>query len=449
VSQVSQNQLQQILTVARQGSLATIAGGLGKVDKAVDQVSSLLHALENSPANATHDVSPQSDPSRVLAGTEKTSIQKTQELGERIQIAVRAELDKQGLTGLGSRWLNDSGPTSPFMQIFTNAVRGTDPATAIVNKMAENPLDGFIPGNFAVGGFDVKGAQEVLSVPGLERFKGPDIFSLKNAKDAAGGIASAEPTWPKGKINGEYYQFRSPEGSFRVVERGNHLAVDVSGGLQKEISQHQGDRGTTQVNVKDANGVLAKVFLKSNTFDVYLRWAPKAGTQETQADKDKHPKYEGTRYTVDPKTKVETQQDLSTKKYESPDGPLIPREPVNFDPDKKLNGLRLPGTESEPDMSTYVDRLARGIVAGLMSKINPNPNGPLVEGGQDGSVPAKLGGILGGDPPSSDPTVSPTRPKGPKPLGMDEGPEPVLAATQSGTPDRTGAEMLALHGFIR
>ena len=47
VSQVSQNQLQQILTVARQGSMASTAGGFGKVDKAVDRVGSLLHALEN------------------------------------------------------------------------------------------------------------------------------------------------------------------------------------------------------------------------------------------------------------------------------------------------------------------------------------------------------------------------------------------------------------------
>src|SRR5262249_34215747 len=157
-------------------------------------------------------------------------------------------------------------------------------------------------------GFDVQGAKDALSVPGLEAFRGPDILSFKSAADAKAGILSFDPSDNAvGRAIGEAVG--------KAVETIKQLP-DIVKGLPEDI----------------AHGIDALFHLVTPNVN-----------ERKQLE------------TLEPGAQ-------GTKKYESPDGPVIPREQVNFDPQKTLNGVQQPGSEGRVDMSMYIDRFIHGVV---------------------------------------------------------------------------------------
>lgn len=111
------------------------------------------------------------------------------------------------------------------------------------------------------------------------------------------------------------------------------------------------------------------------------------------------------------------------KKYEVPDGAAHLGDGTLPTGGFNLNQVQDPGDESRPiDYSAYIDRLARGIVLGVMSVINPAPGegSPGGTGGSSGggSGPVTAPGIVGGDPADETPLATVTTPKGPNPGGL-------------------------------
>jgi len=395
IPQVTPDQLQRILAQAAPRQTRTpmvnqplTQSTLASLDKAAERLTSLLKWAESLQPDVTNDVS-LNDPLETIGGHDgKTSLQELQGLGKKIMDGLRAELDKEGLGGFAAHLFADANAPNVFAQAFIGAVRGADPGSpwyrngAVVGKTAPNtPFDDVLPGAH-FSGRDVEGAQEALSVPGLEAFKGPDILSFKSTADAKAGILSFDPSDNAvGKAIGEAVG--------KAVETIKQLP-DIVKALPENI----------------AHGIDALFHLVTpNVHEREQLETLEPGAQET-------------------------------KSYESPDGPVIPREQVNFDPQKTLNSVQQPGSEGRVDMSMYIDRFIHGVVAGLMSKINPNPDGPVVGAGESTGQPGKLGGILGGDPSSGDPVVVPTTAKGPKPMGVGGPGGPIPGITTPGGPLR-------------
>lgn len=336
--------------------------------------------------------------------------------------SVRAELDKQGLSGMFGHWIPGGEDANPFFESLIDATRqNSDPMQAILDQLAFNPLGDLTAGGLTVGGLDLQMARDALSVPGLEAFQGPDVLSMTlrdlnswssdgPAAPPATGAAAPGPREPSPPI-ATYYD----KNGVKVVELANgYRQVQVSEGLSK---------GTLKFNTHTAIPIYDK------DGNIVLTVAiPEAGNKDKNEIIVKAPADKGgTRIIMDPKTgKTGTtwlMPDVKVpalNRYELPDGPVFPQGPIQFDPQTKLDQLTQPGIEGDVDYGAMIDRLARGLVAHLMSKVNPNPNGPVVEGGDKGG--SQVDGIVGGDRHDDTPVIHVTRGKGPKPIGNPDSP---------------------------
>jgi hypothetical protein len=382
------------------------------LDRIVQMQQMIERMMDQMSADMSSTFELGSDPLAAKDPTDMENFWLQDDTFTRFMDGVKAELERLGLSGLLGRFGESGEPD--LAGLFGETARSADPMQTILDQLTSSSFADLMDGELAsaLGGVSVEMAREALSVPGLEAFQGPDVMSMNPADINA--LSSASPV-------GTYHYDGKTGVSVVETSNGNRY-VDVPLGYSKETSD----------NVTWWNGEVGRVVEVRDTNDqqVLIVFLPEPGNTERNEvtlsvwNEDLEA-YELVRVTMDPETgeTEESPPSQGPKQYESPDGPVMWREPISFSPQDTLNQLQQPGEETTVDHSMLIDRFVRGVVARLMSTINPAPEGGT-PGGVDGgdTSPGPLTNPLGGDPGDDTPTPFVTRDNGPKPIGDPDSP---------------------------
>lgn len=312
----------------------------------------------------------------------------------RFMDAVKAELERLGLSGLARR-LGDFGQTGGVASLFGETTSG-DPMQRILDQLSSNPFADLMDGELGsiVNGVDVEMAKDVLSVPGLEAFQGQDVFSLD---PSANWTMEQESDGQMSHTLEEVVALNVLSAAVMTMEKlspGTGVAMLAGYGIGTAIDwATEPAASMNEQGIKD--GVKAALMPIPIVGQILVATMAAKGPQPLPAPEE-HP---------------------------TPDGIGVSREPINLDPQATLNQLQQPGEETTVDHSLLIDRFVRGVVARLLSTINPAPEGGT-PGGVDGgdTSPGPLTNPLGGDPGNDTPTPVVTRDNGPKPIGDPDSP---------------------------